>query len=662
MKKNLLFAAAAIALAFGAASAQAAPKAPTAAEWAKRPLLTGATLSLDGKHLAAVSSPDGEKTFISVWDVNNMSAPPKNIGAPPRSTFNGVSFLKNDRIVVSMSQPYEDGEVRQYIGRALIMDLDGGNVITTAGDKDQFSTVRGGILDSLPLDPRFVLVSLRDGIYKMDAKTGAKTKVVQDSDKFGGQQTDLKGEIRAKSELNFEKGRAYIAQWILDPETKTWNEHFRSYADEREISEIVGFTSDPNIALVRTSKGRDKSAIFEYDIKARTMLGEAFAHKLFDAGSPIQSSDSKDYGDILGFSYRGANSQNYWLDPTLKAAEDQVRQALQYTPVRTEWTDIATGEKSRYSYPDGADVRLVDWSADRTRFLVARGGAKVPTEYYLVMNGQIKLLSKTRPWIDPAALGDMRLVQYTARDGLVIPGFLTTPPKEAFGEGPYPTIILPHGGPWSRDQLGWDRSGWVQYFAARGYAVLQPEFRGSEGWGQKLWRAGDKEWGQKMQDDMDDGAKWLVDQKIAAPDRIAMHGFSYGGYSAMAAVVRPNSPYQCAMAGAGVSDLDIIKSGILIENRFGKEYQAPTIDGLNPLRNADKASIPLLLYHGDRDRTVLISHSERYNQALKNAGKDVTLVKITDLSHSAGDTPALQIKVLDTLEDYLKTKCGPGGL
>lgn len=653
---------------FSIAGAQ--PKPPTAAEWAKKPVVTGVSISPDGKHLAGVSSPDGEKTIISVWDMDNMSAPPKTIGAPPRSWFTSVSFLKNDRLLVSVVQPYEDGEDKRYIGRAMIVGLDGGNVMTTTGSRDQFSRESAGILDILPLDPKNILISMASNAssaggstYKLDVYSGSTQKVLQESDKFGDVQTDLSGDVRARSSVGFENGKVFIAQWLRNPETNTWEEHFRSYAKDREITEVIGFSPDKNIAYLRTSKGRDKAEIVEYDIKARKILGEAFAHKQFAALDVLQShAPGEGYGEVLGFSYAGPSPQNYWLDPALKAAEDAARTALEYKTVKIDWTDIATGDKSRVSFADGADVRLIDWSDDRTRFVVVRSGPKVPTEYYLIANGKIKLLAKSRPWIDSAALGDMRLVEYPARDGLMIPAFLTTPPKAEFGEGPYPTIILPHGGPWARDQLAWDSSGWVQYFAARGYAVLQPQYRGSEGWGQKLWRAGDGEWGQKMQDDKDDGVKWLIEQKIAAPDRVAMHGFSYGGYAAMAASVRPEGLYQCAMAGAGVSDLALIKQGILTSSRWGREFQEPTIDGLSPIKNADKVSIPILLYHGDRDRTVLLTHSERFAAALKSAGKDVTFVKIPDLSHSSGDTPALQVKELTTLEDYLKTKCGPGGL
>ena len=103
--------------------------------------------------------------------------------------------------------------------------------------------------------------------------------------------------------------------------------------------------------------------------------------------------------------------------------------------------------------------------------------------------------------------------------------------------------------------MDWDLAGWVQYFASRGYAVIEPQFRGSTGWGQKLWRAGDREWGQKMQDDLDDAVKWLIAQHVADPKRVAIFGYSYGGYAALAASIRPNGLYQCAISGAGAGDL-----------------------------------------------------------------------------------------------------------
>jgi len=172
---------------------------------------------------------------------------------------------------------------------------------------------------------------------------------------------------------------------------------------------------------------------------------------------------------------------------------------------------------------------------------------------------------------------------------------------------------------WARDELDWDVTGWTQYFASRGYAVLRPQFRGSEGWGQKLWRAGDAEWGQKMQDDKDDGVKWLIDQKIADPKRVAMFGYSYGGYAALAAAIRPNGLYQCAISGAGAGDLASIEYATF-DNRFEREFQHATIKGLDALAHARQAQIPVFLYHGDRDQTVDIAQSRKFAAALRCAG------------------------------------------
>jgi dipeptidyl aminopeptidase/acylaminoacyl peptidase len=210
--------------------------------------------------------------------------------------------------------------------------------------------------------------------------------------------------------------------------------------------------------------------------------------------------------------------------------------------------------------------------------------------------------------------------------------------------------------------MGWDGSGWVQYFAARGYAVLQPQFRGSEGWGQKLWRAGDAEWGQKMQDDLDDGAKWLIARKIAAPDRIAVHGYSYGGYAAYAAAVRPNGLYQCSIAGAGVAELGNFQRETY-EERFIREFQNPTIKGLNPMSKVSDISIPLFIYHGDRDHTVQLKESIEMVGKLKGADKTYQYVEIPDMGHQFVTWgPHDGAKVLTTVEGWLKKDCGPGGL
>ncbi len=244
----------------------------------------------------------------------------------------------------------------------------------------------------------------------------------------------------------------------------------------------------------------------------------------------------------------------------------------------------------------------------------------------------------------------------------MIPAYLTTPDKAVFGPGPYPTLIEPHGGPWARDFLDWNPVGWTQYFAARGYAVLEPQFRGSEGWGQKLWRAGDGEWGQKMQDDKDDGVKWLIAQKIADPGRVAIFGYSYGGYAALTAAIRPNGLYQCAISGAGAGNLAEFANATY-DNRFLREFQNPTVKGLDTVAHAKEVQIPVFLYHGDRDRTVKIEETHRFVGGLKAAGKPYRLLEIPDMGHQyILMTPPMIALQLTAIDDFLKTGCKPGGL
>ena len=209
--------------------------------------------------------------------------------------------------------------------------------------------------------------------------------------------------------------------------------------------------------------------------------------------------------------------------------------------------------------------------------------------YYLLLN-KTKLvgIGAERPWIKPETLGDRSLVYYDARDGLKIPAFLTLPPGFKKGDPAPPAIVLPHGGPWARDFIGWDATGWTQFLATRGYAVLQPQYRGSDGWGHNLWLAGDGEWGLKMQDDKDDGANWMVKEGYASKDRIAIFGYSYGGFAAFAASVRPGGPFKCAIAGAGVSNLTRIANN-WGENRLQRAYQGRTVKGMDPQQNTVQA-------------------------------------------------------------------------
>jgi len=207
-----------------------------------------------------------------------------------------------------------------------------------------------------------------------------------------------------------------------------------------------------------------------------------------------------------------------------------------------------------------------------------------------------------------------------------------------------------------RDAVAWDE--WAQLLATRGYAVLQPNFRGSTGFGQKYWRAGDAKWGYEMQDDVDDGMLHLVKQGIADPKRMAIFGWSYGGYSAMVGSLREPNLYRCAIPGAGVSSMELIELE-RSRNRFIDIFQAPATGGLSPIKEAKNVNVPVLLIHGDRDQIVPIKHSDMFARALKSHGKPHKYVKLVDAAHTL-DTIGYEhsMKFYAALLDFLAGDCG----
>jgi dipeptidyl aminopeptidase/acylaminoacyl peptidase len=656
-------------------SGSTAAQAPSARDFTRVAAVQDVSVSRDGRHIVALTSADGDKVNISVWRTDDFSKPPIVI-ASTRIRFLNVSFIKNDRLIVTAIQTITVGATRGHLIKQFITDLEGKDfrpLLPDTGIKSEDEAfvnrfADATVIDPLPQDPRYVLaqdnrLNGNGDLYRVDVYTGAAERREHGSEKFDGYLADLKGDIRAKQELGFDGGKVYIAQWIRNPDSGAWEEHFRSYARDRTLSEVVAFTTDPNVVYVRAVRGGDKAAIYEYDIRKKTFGEPVFAHALFEAGPAVYQSTAKaDYGRVLGFTYEADSTRAYWVDERLAALAKSLDGALGVARSPIAWTDPGTGKTARIAVGGDADAAIVSWSDDFASVIVSKSGPRQPDEYYLLSGGKLSLLGKSRPWIDTATLGETRLVEYPARDGLMIPAFLTTPPAAKFGPGPYPTLIEPHGGPWARDEMEWDVGGWTQYFASRGYAVLQPQFRGSEGWGQKLWRAGDGEWGQKMQDDKDDGVKWLVAQKIADPARVAMFGYSYGGYAALAAAIRPNGLYQCAISGAGAGDLASIAHATF-DNRFQREFQHPTIGGLDALEHARESKIPVFLYHGDRDQTVDIAQSRKFAAALKAAGKPYRLLEIPDMGHQyITMTPAMMQTQLTEIEAFLKIGCKSGGL
>jgi dipeptidyl aminopeptidase/acylaminoacyl peptidase len=270
------------------------------------------------------------------------------------------------------------------------------------------------------------------------------------------------------------------------------------------------------------------------------------------------------------------------------------------------------------------------------------GGDDSGTYWFVnIDKGSADPLGKAYPTVTSKDVGPVRMIDYKAADGLDLHGVLTLPPgREARN---LPLVVMPHGGPWARDYPKFDY--WAQAFASRGYAVFQPNFRSSTGYGQALYEAGYGEWGRKMQTDISDGAAELARQGIVDPKRACIVGWSYGGYAAQAGVTVQHRLYRCAVSMAGVSDL--AKQLKYTEDEAGIDSPAArtwslflgvksdwgVLRDISPAMLASRADAPILLIHGNDDTVVPIAQSDEMEKALQAAGKPVERVTLKGADH-----------------------------
>jgi dipeptidyl aminopeptidase/acylaminoacyl peptidase len=305
------------------------------------------------------------------------------------------------------------------------------------------------------------------------------------------------------------------------------------------------------------------------------------------------------------------------------------------------------------------NLPMVDFlgsSADNTKLLIHAGSDADPGRYF-VYDKTARALNEillARPSLEGVALASSKPVSYPARDGTVIPGYLTLPPGREDARG-LPAVLLPHGGPSARDEWGFD---WLaQYLANQGYAVLQPNYRGSAGYGDAwLQRNGFQGWRTSI-GDVTDGARWLVSQGIADADRMAIVGWSYGGYAALQAGVTEPGMFKALVAIAPVTDLEMLKSDA--RNYIGRNLVVDmvgsgkhTVEG-SPLQNVARIQAPVLMFHGDMDLNVAVGHSREMDKKLRAAGKPSELMVYEGLEHSLVDSVA-RAAMLDRIGAFLK--------
>lgn len=630
-----------------AVSSAAAP--PPVEAFGKRPLISDVSMSPDGTHFAALQWLGGKKHLV----VFNMfpKSPSDRIRKMSLDIEGGVeekvenlSWLNDETL----------GLVYKYEGlimgtpvlktRLIAVTRDLGKMwqiphaVKNATIQTQF---QHRIVDYIDDDPEYILMPFdRDGngwklnVYRIKIATGEISMTITKGDhKVSSYLADQQGLVRLRR--SYERDGALVEHRV--PGKSGWEVLFKANEDRELELWPVAFAADPDRLYVGHTSDNGFDEILEYDVVSKSNVRTTFALPDADVDWAVTDRYTR---QVVGFYYARDYTRMHYTDPELHNLQAVIDRLL---PGTQNW--------------------ITSYDRKRSIFIVGAVNPKTRGTYYIYLRNQnqiVKLLESDAISVDPAELGDMKRIDYTARDGTSIPAYLTIPPR---GQAPWPFIVMPHGGPTSRDTLSYNH--WVQFLASRGYAVLQPQFRGSTGFGDAFMRAGFKQWGLLMQDDVTDGANAMINQGIADPERMCIVGGSYGGYAAlMGAVVTPDL-FQCAVSFAGVSDIDKVIAQ-------GKRYKFATMNPPNtgsrrddrdqlrdtsPLNNIDAIKIPILLVHGDRDLSVDILQSKWMAKALKKAGKPHKFVILKEGNHHL-ELERHRLRFLKELEVFLDKYIG----
>jgi len=562
--------------------------------------------------------------------------------------FRWAAWANDERLLLGILYPDRREGTETSETRLLAINFDGSKKIIVVkprnlpkGRDEWQSQFQDHVIGFLPGDDDHVLVSVDldepifPSVFKFDIYSGGKTRVRRAKRRVLKWIADEQGDVRVGIGLDDTSFKIEIS----DAQTKKWRTGWQyEIFDETEIQPL-GFGSDPNWLYLRMLNG-GRYAIFKVDLHAAILKPQLMAADPdYDIeGTLIRWPKSR---DIVGVYYVGDFGRAIYWDEEAK----HLQQAL----------DAALPNTSNY---------IVDMSRDEKRYILFSTSQTQPGKYYL---GDRDTNSLTEFGAIYRQLGESNLsgkkkVAYKTRDGLEIEALLTVP-KNTSAEN-LPTIIFPHGGPMSRDTAGFDY--WSEFFASRGYAVLQMNFRGSTGYGHEFMASGLKNWGLKMQDDITDGAKWMIDQKIADPNRICIVGASYGGYAALMGTVKTPDLYRCAVSFAGVSDLRemIHHSGHfigseIVEKQIGDlREDRDQLSQTSPALHADAIKVPILLVHGAADRVVPIKQSKLMAKALKSSGKAFDFIILANGTHNL-EINRNRIQLFSAMEQFLAKHLKP---
>jgi len=588
------------------------------------PAIYDAAISPDGKQLALYINIKGEYGIRVVnVDESTRQQKPRVVLLAKGSKPRWIKWANNEQVLAAF---WQNEKLRgtpltmSYIFTVNSKTMDG--KILVKPPRGVLRQNNSQIIDYLEDDPDHILMAFARNsqgspdVRKVDVHTGQSDRLKGGLDKVQYWYTDQRGEPRiGQGQYNKSATETAWYMTVRDADQDKWRK-IEEFPGLKPDTDIVGFTADPNELIIRSRNGKDTVGLYTYNLQSKSLGRSIFHDDTYDASGVVLSADGT---EILG----------------AKLVSDAAE-----TRMLTGKTTVLDRMRQKFA---GANIDYIDQSYDKRYVLFKASGGFYPGDLLMVdtQTDALTQFGSYYPQLSTEELGTVQSIKYRARDGFKVPAYITLPPKvEQTGKiENIPFIILPHGGPYARSSERFDY--FAQFFATQGYGVLQMNFRGSAGYGQAYQDAGRENW-VLMQEDVEDGARWLVEKGYADPNKMCIAGWSYGGYVSLMGAVKHSDLYSCSISMAGVTDIpDLINDAK--KYRFGAQIARNSIisgfeggrdmKNNSPARQTDQIKIPVFIAHGTADQRVHFDQYERMVLALKRDGVRVTTMEFEDEDH-----------------------------
>jgi dienelactone hydrolase len=620
---------------FGGLAGRAAT-VPSIEDFASRPKIEDVSISPDGRFLALIQTRDG-MGFVLVDDRQGGKDRTMRplFGEPEHFQLIWCHWATNTRLLCGLRAISNEGVYTFPVTRLVAVDADGKNVrVLMQNSREAQGQYQDQIINWHPGPPDTVLIEADEGmsesqlaggvqvignvgthglpaVFELNVVTGRLNIRQHAREPIRHWVTDKQGKVR----LGAGYSQGVVTFWVHLDEDSDWRRmsKFEVFSREKHFEPLAISAEDPEMAYaIGPLEGRD--AIWLVDLKDKDEPRLLFSHPLVDVTHPVLTRDSR----FIGARYDNGYPLMYYADDNLGA-------------LMRGFDKLNPGQ-----------FNTIEETSLDDRFILIRSMSDIDSSKFWVMDSETHQVSKigaAYPDRDTATLASMRPISYPARDGTRIPAYLSTPPTPPGTR--LPLIVMPHGGPIARDR--WDYFFLRQFLVSRGYAVLQMNFRGSSGYGDDWFFAAHQDWGGLTYDDVVDGARWAIQQGIAAPEGVCIVGWSFGGYLALLGAQRNPDLFQCSIDIAGVSDLpllideghDWIAGADYRKRQLGTDSAKLKRD--SPQRHASEFKVPLLMLQGKRDYQVPFEQSETMDAALKRAGIAHRFAVVPNADHQFSD-------------------------